>query len=196
MAHARRRRLLHCVCPQRGFSLLELLVTLIVVVLITSLVTLNVGSGGRGIQLEAQLNNLVDVASYALDEAQMLGVDYGLVLYQLSRDGEQLYGYGWRERRPEGWRVPESGKDIFAPVELAPDLELRLELEGVPLADLALQDSGDEATPQVILYASGETIAGAIDVQRRDSGELLWRLEWDLLGRFSLLLRGEPEEDS
>jgi hypothetical protein len=81
-------------------------------------------------------------------------------------------------------------------VELAPDLELRLELEGVPLADLALQDSGDEATPQVILYASGETVAGAIDVQRRDSGELLWRLEWDLLGRFSLLLRGEPEEDS
>lgn len=196
MAPARRRKLLHCVCPQRGFSLLELLVTLIVVVLITSLVTLNVGSGGRGIQLEAQLNNLVDVASYALDEAQMLGVDYGLVLYQLSRDGEQLYGYGWRERRPEGWRVPESGKDIFSPVELAPDLELRLELEGVPLADLALQDSGDEATPQVILYASGETIAGAIDVQRRDSGELLWRLEWDLLGRFSLLLRGEPEEDS
>jgi general secretion pathway protein H len=187
VAPARRRNLLLCGCRQRGFSLLELLVTLIVVVLITSLVTLNVGSGGRGIQLEAQLSNLVDVASYALDEAQMLGVDYGLVLYQLNRDGEQLYGYSWRERRPEGWRVP---------VELAPDLELRLELEGVPLADLALQDGGDEATPQVILYASGETTAGAIDVQRRDSGELLWRLEWDMLGRFSLLLRGEPEEDS
>jgi len=196
VAPARRRWLLRGNCRQRGFSLLELLVTLIVVVLITSLVTLNVGSGGRGIQLEAQLRNLEDVAIYALDEAQMLGVDYGLVLYKLNRDGEQLYGYSWRERRPEGWRVPESGKDIFAPGELAQDLELRLELEGVPVADLELGSSDDEATPQVILYASGETIAGAIEVQRRGSGELLWRLEWDLLGRFSLLLRGEPEEDS
>ena len=40
----------------RGFSLLELLVTLFVVVLITSLVTLTVTSGGQDIQLEAQLN--------------------------------------------------------------------------------------------------------------------------------------------
>jgi len=33
-------------------------------------------------------------------------------------------------------------------------------------------------------------------VQRRDVGELLWRLEWDLLGRFTLLLKGDTPEDS
>ena len=39
-----------------------------------------------------------------------------------------------------------------------------------------------------------ETTAGAIDVRRRDDGELLWRVEWDLLGRFELLRRGEATD--
>ena len=67
---------------QAGFSLLELLVALFVVVLVTSLVSLNIGSGGRDIELEAQVRELADNAAYALDEAQLLGVDYGLLLEQ------------------------------------------------------------------------------------------------------------------
>jgi type II secretion system protein H len=181
---------------QRGFSLLELLVVLIVVVLITSMVTLNVGSGSRDIQLESQLRNLANVAAYAVDEAQMLGVDYGLVLYQTSRDGQLRYAYSWRERRPEGWREPESGKDVFAAGEFEEYLDIQLELEGAPVAELVLDDSSAEATPQIIFYSSGEVSAGALDVQRRDVGELLWRLEWDLLGRFTLLLKGDTPEDS
>lgn len=47
--------------------------------------------------------------------------------------------------------------------------------------------------PQVVFYASGETTAGAVDLRDEDSGELLWRLEWDLLGRFEVLRRGEAE---
>ena len=64
---------------QRGFSLLELMVVLMVVVLVTTLVNLSVSSGGQDIQLQSQVRSLADVASYALDEAQMTGVDYGLL---------------------------------------------------------------------------------------------------------------------
>ena len=170
---------------QNGFSLLELLVTLVVIVLMTALVTLNVGSGGRGIQLEGQLRDLSGVAAYALDEAQMVGVDYGLLLYREPVEGELLYAYSWRERRPEGWREPASGKEIFAPGRFPANVELALELEGTPLEELSPGEVG-EATPQVIFYASGEVASGALDVRRRDSGELLWRLEWDLLGSFEL----------
>ena len=180
---------------QRGFSLLELLVTLFVVVLITSLVTLNVTSGGYDIRLEAKVRNLADVASYALDEAQMLGRDYGLLLQQLDVDGEVVYSYSWRERLPEGWRRPDSGKDIFAQQQLPPEVELLLELEDVPVAEIPLGGGEEEAAPQVVLYASGETTAGAIEVRRRETSELLWRVQWDLLGRFELLHRGELEEE-
>jgi prepilin-type N-terminal cleavage/methylation domain-containing protein len=170
---------------QPGFSLLELLVTLIVIVLMTALVTLNVGSGGREVQLEGQLRDLSGVATYALDEAQMTGVDYGLLLYEELLDGELLYAYSWRERRPEGWREPASGKGIFAPGKFPANVELALELEGTTLEELSAGEVG-EAIPQVIFYASGEVVSGALDVLRRDSGEVLWRLEWDLLGSFEL----------
>jgi len=180
---------------QTGFSLLELLVTLFVVVLITSMVTLNLTSGGYDIRLEAKVRNLADVASYALDEAQMLGRDYGLLLQQLDVDGQVVYSYSWRERLPEGWRQPDSGKDVFAEQQLPPEVELLLELEDVPVAEISLGGGEEEAAPQVVLYASGETTAGAIEVRRRENSELLWRVEWDLLGRFELLRRGEVEEE-
>jgi len=182
--------------PPRGFSLLELLVTLFVIVLVTSMVSLNVTSGGGDIRLESRLRNLVDVAGYALDEAQFVGLDYGLLLQRRDQDGELVYAYSWRERQPEGWREPASGKDVFAGQQFPQDIELTLELEDVPVVELSLEGGGKEVTPQVVLYSSGETTTGAIDVRRRKTGELLWRVEWDLLGRFKLLRRGEREGES
>ena len=182
---------------QAGFSLLELLVTLIVVVLITSLVSLTLNSGGPAIELQARVRNLADVAAYALDEAQMLGRDYGLLLQRSDEGGELVYVYGWRERGDEGWQTPVTGKEVFAPQALPPGVELQLELEDTPLTDIPLADDAEEEElPQVVLYASGETTAGSIDVRRQDSGDLLWRVEWDLLGRFRVLPRGEAPEES
>jgi general secretion pathway protein H len=181
---------------QAGFSLLELLVALFVIVLVTSLVSLTLNSGGREIELEARVRNLADVAAYALDEAQMTGRDYGLLLQEEVVDGETLYSYGWRERFAGGWRPPESGKDVFAEQFLPAEFELQLQLEDSPFREGSLAENPEEATPQVVFYASGETSVGSIDVRRRDNGELLWRVEWDLLGRFTLLPRGEEPEDT
>jgi general secretion pathway protein H len=124
----------------------------------------------------------------------VIGLDYGLLLQRVDVDGEMLYTYSWRERRPEGWQLPTSGKDLFAEQQMPPEIELHLELENVPVAELSLGGGEVEAPPQVVLYASGETTPGAIEVRRRDNSELLWRVEWDLLGRFELLRRGEVEE--
>lgn len=180
---------------QSGFSLLELLVTLIVIVLVTSLVSLTVSSGGQDIKLQAQVRNLAEVANYALDEAQMMGRDYGLLLLQDQVDGDTIYSYEWRERRLDGWQTPESGKDVFARQELPVGLELQLELEDSPSEEIGLAESEEDTGPQVVLYSSGETTEGAIDVRRREGGEILWRVQWDLLGRFKVLPRGEELED-
>jgi hypothetical protein len=47
-----------------------------------------------------------------------------------------------------------------------------------------------------LLYASGETVPGAIDLRSTDTGELLWRIEWGLLGNFRTLPRGRPLDEA
>ncbi|MEH6593218.1 MAG: GspH/FimT family pseudopilin [Halioglobus sp.] len=177
---------------QRGFSLLELLVALFVVMVITSLVTLSVNSGSQDAKLEAQVKSLADRSAYALDEAQMTGLDLGLLLEKTYASGDVVYRYSWLERGEKGWRAPEIDRDIFTAGEFDPEIELQLILEDLPVPELAVRTDGLAVSPQVVFYASGETTPGFIELRQRDTGEILWLVEWDLLGRFSLLLRGEP----
>lgn len=176
-----------------GFSLLELLVTLFIIVLVTSVVTFNLSSGGREVALEGQVRELADTAVYALDEAQMSGADFGLLLRQFEHDGETVFGYDWRELRDSAWIEPESGKEIFSRRYFPPNIELQLELEDVLVGELPLAGELGTGQPQVILFASGETVTGALDIRQRD-GDVLWRAEWDLLGRFQLLRRNRQGE--
>ena len=181
---------------QRGFSLLELLVTLFVIVLVTSLVTLNIGSGDRDILLQAAVEGLADSANYALDEAQFAGMNYGLSVRMEDEEGRWRYYFDWWEEGPAGWRVPLSGKDVFASAALPADVEVQLELDGVIQEQEAFIPLSENPQPQLLLYASGETLPGALDIRAADSGELLWRVEWNILGNFQALRRGEaPEEE-
>jgi general secretion pathway protein H len=180
----------------RGFSLLEILFVLFIIGIITSMVSLTFTSGGQDVQLETTVRNLADVASYAVDEAQMTGVDFGLLLEEELEAGGVRYSYSWLERHIDGWEEPVSGKDLFARQHLPPGIALELELEDAPVVELSLDDNQEEIIrPQVIFYASGEATVGAINVRRLDDSELLWRIEWDLLGRFDLLRRGEVTEE-
>jgi general secretion pathway protein H len=195
---------------QRGFSMLELLVALMVVVLVTTLVNFTVSSGGQDVQLRAQVYELAEVASYALDEAQTTGVDYGLLLEEEPQSGETIYSFNWLEHRIDGWAQPLSGKEVFAKQRLPAGVTLDLELEDSPLlqdspdddADRKERKHGDDPEvdnalhPQVVFYSSGETTVGAINVRQAKGGDLLWRVEWDLLGRFKVLPRGEEVEES
>lgn len=198
---------------QGGFSLLELLVALFVVVIITSLVTLTVNSGSQDIELDARVRSLADISNYAVDEAQMRGVDMGLLFERVDLSEGTAYSYSWRERTPQGWRRPIIDADIFDSRQLPVGLELLLEVEGVQLEvlsadELALEELSDglsdtqnavteEVGPQVIFYSSGEATVSSIQLREEKTGDLLWRVEWDLLGGSKLLRRGElPGDDT
>jgi len=182
---------------QHGFSLLELLVVLFVVVIITSMVTLTINTGNQDRALETEVRNLSDVAAYAIDEAQLSGRDYGLLLRRRFDDGRAYVSYSWRERRPEGWREPEVAADVFTERAFDSAVELELSLDDLPVPEFAGDEESRDITPQVIFYSSGETTPGALEWVDRDTGEVLWRVEWDLIGRFTLMPNGElpPELD-
>lgn len=190
-------------CPQRGFSLIELLVTLFVIVLVTSLVTLNITSSGRDAELESQVADIAATAAYALDEAQFIGDDFGLVIAEHTQEGAPEFHYRWRQRTTvisdddniSRWEAPTGGQDVFIAGQLPPEIELELELNEVAQDQELFAVNIEGAQPQLIFYASGETTPGALLFRSRESGELLWRLEWDLLGNFESLARGVLQQD-
>lgn len=180
---------------QRGFSLLEMLVTLFVIVLVTSLVTLNVGSGDADLELQSALEGLAKTGNYALDEAQFTGTDYGLLLTLEPGDEGPVYHYRWLERGPSFWRAPLSGKDVFQPGQLPAGLELELVLDDIIQDEATFIDQPESPAPQLTLYASGETMPGTLTLIASGSGEVLWRVDWDLLGNFRARRGDELDED-
>lgn len=180
---------------QEGFSLLELLVALFVVVLVTSLVTLNIGSGDRDILLQAAVEGIADTANYALDEAQFSGMNFALGLRMADDQGQWRYHFDWYQEGQTGWQAPEGNKDIFAPTTLRPGVTVQLELDGQAQEEEALATSAANPRPQLVFYSSGETAPGLMTIREKETDELLWQLEWDLLGNFRALRGGEPRDE-
>jgi len=185
--------------PARGFSLIEMLVVLFVVVLLTSLVSLNVNTAAPERVTRQRLDALLAFASFALDEAQASGSDFG-VLFTLERDaqtGPQMHAH-WRQRLRQGWRAPVSASDTFEVISFPPGVEITLRLDGTeaPAAEAEAAAPQSGRAPQWLLTASGETQNGELVLTDRGTGEVLWRVTWDALGRFTTY-RGdelEPEE--
>lgn len=184
----------------RGFSLLEILVVLIVIVIITTTVTLTVNSGGQDILVESRVRAIADTAEFALDEAQMAGENYGLLFEEAVEGGTPFTTLYWYRRDIDGWRELTE-QDVFASSALPPDITVELDLADAPVAETSLEQRDEDEEeenrilPQIVFYASGEMTEGALNIRRREDSELLWRLEWDLLGRMNVLLRGEPEPE-
>jgi general secretion pathway protein H len=185
---------------QWGFSLLELLLTLVVIGLIISLAGLSVSSGQRPYQIEAAARHFADVAEYALDEAQLRGTDMGMLLEQRSLGNDTVYSYQWLQRVGNVWQLAPFDEDAYGRRDLPVNVEVILEIEE-DQAELAEEPDGEQReevllpSPQVIFFASGETIPGIMSWVDVETGDLLWELEWDLIGRFELRPRGIANDD-
>ena len=179
----------------RGFSLIELLVAVFVIVLLTGVVSLNVGRGGADVSLEGEVRHLSDLLSYASAEAGMSATDHGLLLQYDQSTRPSRYQGQWLRRFDQGWATPRTSAEVFEDVMLAEGYELRLNLEGQPDVELTSYDPELKQPPQVIAWAGGEMTPGSLDWVDDQTGDLLYRLEWDLLGRMTLIPRGIEQDD-
>jgi len=179
----------------RGFSFIELLVAVLVIVLLTGVVTLNVGRGGADVQLRQEVEYLASLFSYARDEAGFTSSDYGLFIGLESRDNSERYVGLWLRRFDQGWAAPMAAGEAFSPISFAENTELYLQLDGQPDVAIAFYDPELNPSPQVVFWAGGEVTPGSLDWHDANSGSLLYRMEWDLLGRLTLLPQGISDED-
>ena len=172
-----------------GFSLLEMLLVLFVVVVLTSLVSLNVGSGADTRLREQAALSIRDGVVFALDEAQFTGRDFGLLL-QAGTGVDPGVQLRWRERLAQGWRGPANNAVVFEDLWLDGDVELILDGLLVEPVDPAEGDALAGSVPQWLFLASGDTQTGQLLWRDSVSGEMLFRLEWDALGRVEVF-RGD-----
>ena len=73
--------------------------------------------------------------------------------------------------------------------------ELRLELDGQPDVDIMPYDPELNPTPQIVVWAGGEITPGSLEWWDARTGDLLYRLEWDLLGRMTLMPNGRAADE-
>jgi len=175
----------------RGFSFIELLVAVFIIVLLTGVVTLGVGRGGADLRLEDEVSYVANLLMFASTEAGLSASDHGLFLGLTVEDGADRYQGIWLQRFDQGWASPRVNAEIFGPLWFEEGSELRLTLDGQPDIDIQEYDPELNPTPQIVAWAGGEMTPGALEWLDQKTGELLFRLEWDLLGRMTALPRGE-----
>ena len=180
---------------QKGFSLIEMLAVVFVVVLLTSLVSLNVGSGSADINRENQVRDVAAMLGYALTEAELSGTDHGLLIHQLDGFDDGSYGGLWLRRYDQGWAEPLSLNTAFEDLVFETGIELELRLEEQPPIDFDVLGEDANPPPQIILFAGGEVTPGELDWIDERSGDLLYTLRWDLFGRMTFMPKGiEPDD--
>lgn len=165
---------------QRGFTLLELLVVILIIGLISSFAVLSVG--GRDDALREQSRRLVALIRLAGEEAIINATDLALRL--------RRQGYAFAQLTPDGRLQPLQDEDggSLRPRTLPEDIHIRsARINGLE-ADLeATEDAQGGAV--ILLYASGEMTPFEIELQAADGGR------YRLRGEFNGVVR-EPERVS
>jgi len=128
-------------------------------------------------------------------EAEMSGADHGLYLERSDGfNGTQYAGY-WLRRYDQGWSDPRGSAEVLETFTFSEDVEISLALIGDPEVEITDRDPDLNPAPQIVLFAGGEVTEGELDWTDPRSGELLYRLRWDLLGRIEFLPKGEAPDD-
>jgi general secretion pathway protein H len=181
----------HNPLPVKGFSLIELLIAVLVIVLLTSVVSLNVGRGDGTVALKEDAKHLVALMNYVQAEAEMSGVDYGLYLEEKSVQGaDKTTGY-WLRRYDQGWAEPKGSRELLAPFVFDKNVELWLTLAEYPNVEIGERDPELRPAPQIVFFASGEVTEGQLEWMTRDTGKLLFSVDWNFFGDFNLQTSGE-----
>jgi general secretion pathway protein H len=146
---------------QRGFTLVEILVVMVIigVMMAGAILAVGVVSGDR--DLETERDRILSLMDHLRDQAAMQVREYGMRVY------EGGYQFLYYDPRVGLWLDEQD--DLLRPRELPPGITMRVWIEGrrivIPEADVL----PDQRNPQILLYSSGELNLFELEL-RRDRG--------------------------
>ena len=161
---------------QRGFTLLEVLVVVVIIGVMASLAVLSIGSRSVDDRLAVEARRLQELLTLAADEAVLQGVELGFV--------QTPDGYEFLILKDGSWTPLEEAGPLRARA-LGEPFYLRLQVDGRPVGPVRTDDAKVELKPQIVLLSSGDATEFTLDLKAQQY-DPFYRLSGDVLGRMTL----------
>lgn len=151
--------------PQRGFSLLELMVVVTIIGIFVGVVVLSVDITGEDRESEQETFRLKSLIDLLREDALLQGTDYGV---HFSESGYDFYYYDYNRR---SWLLPPAD-GVLVPHSLPDALEMsvRVDDRDVLLEPPPSIDDGETAVPQVLILSTGEMTPFTLELYRDFDG--------------------------
>jgi len=143
---------------QRGFTLVEILVALVIIGVMVIGVTLATGTAHGDRALEAERDRILALADHFRDQAALQVREYGIRCFE---GGYQLLYY---DPRIGLWQ--DEGDDLLRARELPEGITMRLWIEGRPVVLPEAEVDPDQRAPQILLYSSGDLSLFELELRR------------------------------
>jgi general secretion pathway protein H len=150
----------------RGFTLLEVLVVLVIVAVMAGMITASIGdSPQRTLNREAE--RLQQVMQLAVQEAVLQGQEFGISLHR--------YGYQIRQFDPRDARWHSPMERMFERYRLPQPIQLSLSMEGSAsrLAVTASSPLLSDDKPAVLFFSSGELSPFLLRLEHPDADDVV-----------------------
>jgi type II secretion system protein H len=127
---------------QRGFTLLEIMIVMVIIGVLVVGAILSLGATGKDSGLQQERDRLAALIAYGRERGAMLTLEYGI------RCGQHGYRFVYFDNRLLRW-APETVDDTLHPRNMPSGLRLDLVIEGHPIVldDSALKLNPSAATP-------------------------------------------------
>jgi general secretion pathway protein H len=134
---------------QRGFTLLELMVVVVLIGIILTFVVGTVGDGGRGDRIKREAQRIIALVELVGEESVLQSRVIGL---RFTEDSYEFMHYDG-----EQWS-PVEGDGLLKRHKLDSSMQLQLQVEGYGIELSGETESGEESEmkPQIIFLPSGE----------------------------------------
>jgi general secretion pathway protein H len=170
----------------RGFSLIEILVAVFVIVMVASVVMLNVSSPKRDRLAEDAAQQFARTLNYALEEAEYANTVYGVFAERETSDVPAIV-LSYKQIDNNRW-VGVNDEVLGQVQRFDAELEVDLEIEGTVVDIKARPTEAEQWQPVLRLLPSGEMSAGRLIIQDSNDTTRFWRVDWTIFGQAKAML--------